>query len=69
MYEWKSLFLILPWKLIERPHFLGISGIGVKIESVPKYFFFFFFEFHHTKVHFLFFVLEFKFACYLSWVK
>ena len=25
-------------KLIERPHFLGISGIRVKIKSVPKYF-------------------------------
>ena len=34
--------LILPWthtyKLIERPHFLGISGIGVKIKSILKYF-------------------------------
>ena len=34
--------LILPWthmyKLIERPHFLGISEIGMKIKSVPKYF-------------------------------
>ena len=26
------------YKLIKRPHFLGISGIGVKIKSVPKYF-------------------------------
>ena len=25
-------------KLIERPHFLGINEIGVKIKSVPKYF-------------------------------
>ena len=37
---WHSL--ILPWtctyKLIERPHFLGTSGIGVKIESVLKNF-------------------------------
>ena len=34
--------LILPWthtyKLIERPYFLGRSGIGVKIKSVPTYF-------------------------------
>ena len=34
--------LIFPWthtyKLIERPYFLGISGIRVKIKSVPKYF-------------------------------
>ena len=34
--------LFLPWthmyKLIERPHFLGKSGIEVKIKSVPKYF-------------------------------
>ena len=34
--------LILPWthsyKLIERPHFLGTSGIGVKIKSVLKNF-------------------------------
>ena len=33
--------LILPWthtyKLIERPHFLGTSGIGVKTKSVPEY--------------------------------
>ena len=32
---------LIPWthmyKLIERPHFLGISGIGMKIKSVPKY--------------------------------
>ena len=37
-----SYSLILPWthtyKLIERPHFLGISEIGVKIKSVSKYF-------------------------------
>ena len=34
--------LILPWmhtyKLIEKLHFLGTSGIGVKIKSVLKYF-------------------------------
>ena len=45
--EWNDLYvsvehsLILIWthkyKLIERPHFLGTSGIGVKIKSVPKY--------------------------------
>ena len=34
--------LILPWthtyKLIKRPYFMGISEIGMKIKSVPKYF-------------------------------
>ena len=35
--------IILPkthtYKLIKRLHFLGINGIGVKIKSVPKYFY------------------------------
>ena len=58
-----------PWKLIERPHILGIkwnwsedwkSSQELQISG---------FEFHRTKVRFLFFVLEFKVTCYLSWMK
>ena len=42
VYESVSYSLILPWthtcELIERPYFLGKSGIRVKIKSVLKYF-------------------------------
>ena len=37
-------------KLIERPHILGICGIGVKIESLPKFNFRLFLEFYYIKL-------------------
>ena len=59
--EWNGLYvsvehsLILPWthiyKLIERPHFLGTSGIGLKMKKCSQVLLIFGFEFHCSKVH------------------
>ena len=40
MWVWDTFFFSLEYayKLTERLHFLGTSGIGMKIKSVPKYF-------------------------------
>ena len=43
-------------ELIERPHILGICGIGVKIESLPKFNLHLFFNFTTSSYAFLFFV-------------
>ena len=43
-------------ELIERPHILGICGIGVKIESLPKFNFSLFFNFTTSRYTLLFFV-------------
>ena len=56
VYVSASLSLILPLKPIESPHFLGVSGIGVKIKSIPKCFDLSF-EIHRFKVRSL--ILEF----------
>ena len=43
-------------ELIERPHMLGICGIRVKIESLPKFNLHLFFNFTTSSYAFLFFV-------------
>ena len=43
-------------ELIERPHILGICGIRVNIESLPKYNLHLFFNFTVSSYTFLFFV-------------
>ena len=45
-------------ELIERPHILGICGIGVKIESLPKFNLRLVLNFIASRYAFLFFVSE-----------
>ena len=43
-------------ELIKTPHILGICGIGMKIESLPKFNLRLFFKFTASRYAFLFFV-------------
>ena len=44
----------------------ALCGIEIMIKGILNCFGF---EFHNIKVRFLFFILEFKVTCYLSWMK
>ena len=43
-------------ELVKRPHILGICGIGMQIESLPKFNLHLFFNFTASRYAFLFFV-------------
>ena len=59
---WESTYIKTDWETTLLGHHVELRW-RLKVFPSPG------FEFHSIKVRFLFFVLEFKVTCYLSWMK
>ena len=67
VYVWEKAILLFSLELIERPYFLSVSGIGVKIKSVSKYFWFLVLNFTTPMYTLLFLNFEIYIVHVINW--